>query len=396
MQTLLFAALVAAVFSLVLTCVTHLAVRRVLRRVQAPGGKPPISVLKPLCGLDDGLYENLASLARQDYPEFELLFGCQDPEDPALAVARRVQLDFPSCNIRVISGVQAAGLNPKVKNLATLSRYAKHDLVLVSDSNVRAAVGYLAAMARELDDPRVGLVSSLLYGQGESSLGARLDNLHLNSVIVRAVAGAHELSSHPCVIGKSMLFRRSQLQSIGGFELVENVLAEDYVLGRAFAKAGFRVALSPYPIAAVSASRTMSQFIGRQVRWGQMRRQLVPSLYPFELLLTPIPFLLLALVLTLAGAAADLTGWLCSAIALGLCLRVGSDAAIAQRLRGAPLELRDYAAIVLKDVLLVGIWLIGAVKRSVCWRGNVFSIGAGSELFPLYSEKPAEQAFERA
>lgn len=396
MQTLLIAALAAAAFSLVMTCVTHVTFRRVLRRPHSATDTPPISVLKPLCGIDDDLYENLASLARQDYPDFELVLGCQDPDDPALVVARRLERDFPDCAIRIVAGAPAIGLNPKVNNLSMLSRHARHDLVLVSDSNVRAGSNYLSAMARETEDPEVGLVSSVLYGCGERSLGARLDNLHMNSVIVRAVSGAHELASHPCVIGKSMLFRLSRLNELGGFKLVENVLAEDYVLGRKFKEAGFRVALSPYPLAAVSVNRTVREFFARQVRWGQMRRRLVPSLYPLELLLTPVPFLLFALVLTASGAAEEgFTGWLCGLILLGLGLRVYSDAAIAGRLRGAKLGARDYAAILLKDVLLVGVWAVGAIKRSVCWRGNEFSIGPGSELFPL-RDKPSREAFEGA
>jgi hypothetical protein len=124
-----------------------------------------------------------------------------------------------------------------------------------------------------------------------------------------------------------------------------------------------------------------------------MRRRLVPSLYALELLLTPVPFLLFALVLTAGGAGEGLTGWLFALILFGLGLRVFSDAAIAGRLRGSRLGASDYAAIVLKDVLLVAVWAVGAIKRSVCWRGNEFCIGAGSELIPV-RDKASRQALE--
>jgi hypothetical protein len=126
-----------------------------------------------------------------------------------------------------------------------------------------------------------------------------------------------------------------------------------------------------------------------------MRRRLVPALYWFELLLTPVPFLLLSLALTLGGAAERHAPALSAAIAVGLALRVLSDARIAARLRGAPLDPADYLAILLKDLLLVPIWAIGATKRSVCWRGNEFSIGPGSALSPVRDHKQ-RQALEGA
>src|SRR5215217_5129118 len=183
MNAVLFATAMAAAVSLLLTLVTDLSVLRVSRRRDYTGPTPGISVLKPLKGIDHGLYDNLASLAAQDYPEFELVLGAEDPQDPALKIAHLLRREFPSVRIKIVSGVFTSGLNPKVNNLISLESYARHDHVLISDSNVRVGPDYLRAMASELRDPKVGLVSSVLRGARGESFGAKLDNLHLNNFI---------------------------------------------------------------------------------------------------------------------------------------------------------------------------------------------------------------------
>jgi ceramide glucosyltransferase len=396
MQTLLFLSLLLGGISLILTGVTHFSVRVVCRKPRKPEHTPPITVLKPLKGDDDGLYENLVSLARQDYPFFEILFGCEDPGDPALVVARRVQREFSHVKIRVCSGATQVGLNPKVNTLAMLSDRASHDWLLISDSNVRARPDYLSAMATELADSRVGLVSSVLVGSGERSLGARFDNLHMNSCIVRAVCGADVVAAHPCVIGKSMLFRKSTLRSLGGFDLVRDVLAEDYVLGRAYREAGFRVVLSAHPLESVSVRRSMRDFCARHVRWSQMRRHLFPALYVLEPLQSPSPWFLLALAVLAYETSVLAAPALLATIVLGLLLRAGSDAAIARTVRGTPLTLVDHLAILFKDVLFIAIWVVGGLKRTVCWRGNRMRIGPGSRLLPLEEAARPRAAFEGA
>lgn len=381
-------ALLLASVSLALFALVHLALWKKLAMPSAAvGPRPPISVLKPLRGVDEGLFENLSSLARQRYPSFELVLGAESPDDPALEVARALQRAFPQVAIQVVAGCAPLGMNPKVTLLAALSARARHDHWLISDSNVRAPADYLEQMAAALGGEDVGLVHSLVAGAGEASFGALLENLHLATFVAPVVSAAELIANVPTVVGKSMLFHQSTLAEVGGWWSVRDVLAEDYLLGRAIEAAGFCVVASAQPVETINGHWSLERFLERHVRWGQMRRRISPWHFLGEPLLLPTPWLLLLALLAPGQRPLALAG-------LGLQWAIAFVSL--WRLRGAPPSTRLLLALPVKDLAILASWPIAAFKRTVCWRGHRARIGAGSLLRPVEQAGALQPAQEVA
>jgi len=291
-----------------------------------------------------------------------------------------VQADHPQVRIHVQSGCSRLGLNPKVNLLASLAEEAEHDHLLISDSNVRVGTDYLRDTAAEMDDPQVALVSNVLVGREADSVGGVLECLHLNSFVAAGASLARVVAGRACVIGKSMLFRKRDLDAIGGFASVSDVLAEDYVIGRRLELAGRKVALSPHVVATVNRGWTLERFVNRHVRWAQMRRRLSLPAYLGELLLNPIPLLVLALCVSPRSAALALAG---------IAAKCAADALLYRKLSGKMPSAAHVLLIPAKDLLLAAIWVAGAFKRTVNWRGNIFSIEEGSRLVQVDAAFPA-------
>jgi ceramide glucosyltransferase len=249
-------------------------------------------------------------------------------------------------------------------------------------------------MAAEMADSRVGLVTAVLAGRGEQTAASILENLQLNSFIAAGVCSADVLTRHKCVIGKNMLLRQSDLQKLGGWRSVRHILAEDYVLGRRFEDAGYLVRTAPYVVDTINETWTLKRFANRHLRWAQMRRRLVPFHFILEPLLNPVVWSALVIAGVGLGLAPEgVSGRLLIALALvAVGLKMVADGALAERLRGERLPLLSLLWVPAKDLLAGGIWLVGAFRRRVWWRGNVMWIGPGTRLMRKSTRKMRQRA----
>lgn len=337
---------------------------------------PPISIIKPMKGLDDNLFDNLESFCCQNYPIYEIIFTLQDYNDPAYKVAKKVKDKYPDVDISIVVEKCDDCLNPKVKNLITGYRAAKYQYILISDSNVIVRSDYLRSIVEEIKSPQVALVSNVIRGTRERTLGSIMENLHLNSFILGSVCFLDRFLKMPCVIGKSMLIRKDDLKAIGGFEAVKDILAEDYIIGNRLHKMGKRVVLSNYLIDNVNENWDIKKFINRHTRWGKLRFKLVGAKYFVELLCNPVFISIMPLIL-----------WDISVFGLFLTIstmffKVGGDFYIGRLIKSHTNPFL-YLLSPFKDILIGLIWFIPLFDNKIDWRGNKYKIGFNTKLSPL-------------
>lgn len=386
---------VAALVSALLTSTMSVAVIIMsLRAERLPRGTTPISVLKPVRGLDDEFEANLESFCLQTHSAYEILVGSADPEDPALEVARRVKRRFPNVALRIVVGEWSTGHNPKVRNLRHLLTKATYPTVLVSDGDVRVGSDYLSVMAGAIEQSNVGLVSNFVVGTGERTLGAACENVRLNGFVVRSLAAAQLYLRHPVIMGKAMLFRRDALTNAGGFAAAADVLAEDYLLGRAVLEAGYRVKTIGYPVFAMNRDWTVVKMLQRHTRWSQIRRHVAPGWFLLEPLGSPELWAWLVLVSWwLNPHKIDfVTG---SLVVAALALSVLLEAGVAAILQGSRLVWKSLVLLPLSSALALLAWLRAWHRDVVVWRHQSFRIGAGSRLSALQPQRSASANKQR-
>lgn len=351
--------------------ITLLRLRRTYRGDPIPGFAPPVSILKPLAGLDEELEENLETFYALDYDEYEIVFSFARADDPACAVARRVADRHPKIRSTFVVDGREPGGNSKVNRLAAAMRRARHRMILFSDGNVRVRPDFLRRAVSWFLDPRVGLVSHLFRGHGASSVGSRVESLYLNGCLMPGTAFVWAVLRRPCVVGKSILVSRAALDAIGGIDALRDYLAEDYVLGRQVRRAGYRVVLSTDILDTLEVNKPVAAAFRRHRRWAMMRKRLARFLYPGEMLASALPWFLAAM----AAPSAALRGAGGALLAARWTMEI-----LLSRPSGQPIPWREAILLPVRDLGAAAVFWAGAFGRSVAWRGRPVRIGRDTKI----------------
>lgn len=369
-----FYAVIAAAVSLRGRRVLHPAERNVPAATLAP-----VTVLKPLCGLEPRLFENLATFCEQDHPCFELLVGVRSSSDPAIAVVRRLQRAYPACDIRLVVDPHVHGSNLKVSNLINLAVHARYDTIVIADSDIAVEPDYLASVCAPLADPGVGVVTCLYRAYGIGPWWTRLGALFVNDWFAPSVRVAHAGGSTRFGFGSTLALRRHTLDTIGGFQQLKNCLADDYWLAERVRKIGLATVLSRITVSTDVSEPRFAALWRRETRWLRTIRSINPYGFGFLFITFTSPWLFAAVALAhgpshafVGSAAAVLAG--AGAVArLVLHWRGVHAAGRVVRDRDACTVvafLRDLPLVPLRDMLLLGQWLVAAVGSHVYWRGS--------------------------
>jgi ceramide glucosyltransferase len=333
---------------------------------------PPISILKPLKGSDPQIYECLRSHYLQDYPEYEIIFGVSDPNDPAIATVKQLQSEFPTNRIQLIVCPKILGANIKVSNLAQMLPLARHDDLIVNDSDIRVERDYLRRVIAPLADPTVGMVTCLYRGVAAPTLGSRWEALGISTDFCAGVLAARQLEGGMRFgLGSTLAFRRGDVQRIGGFESFADYLADDYELGRRIAELGLKVELSDLVVETVLPPYSMRNFLQHQLRWSRAIRDAraggyIGLIFTFGLMWS------LVTVITANGAR-----WSWELFAGVTFLRLLVALVIGRVVLADRQLLRNLWLIPLRDITAIAVWIASFAGHTVSWRGDNFHLRNG-------------------
>jgi ceramide glucosyltransferase len=365
------ALLLLALASFAYYLIAIIAARRFFRAREAACSAnftPPLSILKPIYGLDRETYQNYASFCLQDYPDYEILFCVSDDRDPAIAVIAELARNFPDRKIKLIVGSEPLGVSDKVNKLCRMVREATHEIVVVSDSDVRVEPQYLCAIAAPFRDPKIGAVTCLYRGLTDGSLAANLEAIGNSTDFTAGVLMAWMLGDVNFTLGATMATTKTRLAEIGGFESLVDHFSDDYELGNRIAARGHRVELSTFPVSIVYPHQTLGDAFRHQLRWNLSIRYSRPAGHLGLIFTQGLPLALLAAVLAPSAA------WAVSLV-LGYLVLRGASAWIVgvAGMRDALLR-REMELLPLRDAFAFVVWVASFFPQRIHWRGQEFYV----------------------
>jgi ceramide glucosyltransferase len=348
-----------AAFAMVHSMVACIVMRmRVRSSPFATDDLPPVTILKPLCGIEPETYECLRSFCDQAYPEYQVVFGVSDSNDPVLDIVYRLQQEFPQRHLTVAIDRRQHGSNRKVSNLINMMPLARHEFLVLSDSDVRVQRDYLAKVAAPLHDAGVGVVTCAYRGRPRQGLWPLLGSLFVNEWFMPSVRVAAMAGSRSFAFGATIAMRRQVLASIGGFASIANQLADDYRLGELTRRRGLRTVLSEVVVDVCVAERSFGDLVRHELRWLRTIRALRPIGYGFTFITFGMP--VAALGVLLAGDTAPVVGMLAITALARVMLHLS--------MREPGSSPRQLAVLPLRDALNLALWIWSFVTRRVHWR----------------------------
>jgi ceramide glucosyltransferase len=333
---------------------------------------PPVSILKPLKGVDPDIYESFRSHCLQDYPEYEIIFGVSQADDPAVASVQQLQREFPSHAIRLVVSPKQLGANVKVSNLEQMLHAARYQLLLVNDSDIRVERDYLRHTVAPLVDERIGMVTCLYRGVAASTLGSQLESLGISTDFCPGVLVARQVERGLRFgLGSTLAFRRRDLERIGGFRSIVDFLADDYELGRRIANLGLQVLLSDVVVETYIPAYDLRGFLDHQLRWARGVRDSRAGGY---IGLASTYGLVWALIALIAGREAL---WTWAVAGMTVLLRLATALTVGRLVLKDRGLLRRLWLLPIRDLVAAAVWIGSFGGDTVTWRGTRFKLKNG-------------------
>jgi ceramide glucosyltransferase len=344
-----------------------------------PDFHPPVTILKPICGLDGEAYENLASFCQQDYPQYQIIFAVLESEDPGIEIIQKIIYYFPDLDIQLVVGdfsQEIMGANRKVINLANAVTEAKHEILVIADSDIRVDKDYLQRVVQPLQDSNVGVVTCLYRSLAQGWV-ATLEAVGIATEFPAGVLVSKYLEGIKFALGSTIVIPKKVLEAIGGFAVISDYLADDFQLGYLPTQFGYQVVLSDYVVEHVLATTTLADSIKRQIRWARGTRVCRPWGY-LGLICTHGTATSLLFLMATGGS---ILGWI--VIVITWMIRLVMAYVVGVKILNDSVAKRFLWLVPLRDLISFGIWVYSFAGNTIEWRGRRLKLTKGGKLVPI-------------